>query len=134
MRKLGLAAALLAISASGGCVSLGSNPGIADYGNLQQQIKYYYEANAWERGAACVNPEFYGITRADIVQQSEDRLVLQVQYAWRDYGNDNDSWDRFGGNSIGGYCNGFGERQFVLVPREGGGWVVRAMTGEQRGS
>jgi hypothetical protein len=93
-------------------------PPLPDHPGAVAAIEDYYRQHAWEEGARCVLPRM-DVTQADVVKASEDRLVVDVRYFWRDSRNESDN--------SGTTCAGFASRTFTLVQ----GQVVE-MAGEQR--
>lgn len=107
-------------------------PELAGYPGLQYRIESYYRDHAWERNATCLQPRM-DITSVEILEDSPERVVLDVRYFWRDevFGNDDDGV--FGVQGVGvGSCSGFDRRTFVLDRLTDGGLAVRSMTGPQR--
>lgn len=118
-----------------GCSAQG--PPLAGLEGGQWAVVRYYEAHAWERGATCPSPRMR-VLGWRVVEQTPERTIVDVRYRWWDESRRDSG--RFGTNGpfpwrVGGgfgVCEGFGERQFVLVPGGQGGSSVRQMTGEQR--
>jgi uncharacterized protein YcfL len=81
-------------------------------------IESFYDRNAWEEGARCVGPSM-SVTRAEVLEETANRLVVQVRYYWRD--------NRLMSDRGASTCSGFATRTFTL---ENG--AVVSMTGEQR--
>ncbi len=99
----------------------------------QLAIMSYYDSHATEQHASCTTPQMTAITRATVVQDTPQKLVLAIRYTYQPF-------SRGGGMTIDGKghesritgCSDFATRQFTLA-RTPGGVVVRSMTGEQRG-
>jgi hypothetical protein len=106
-----------------GCSSV-----LGEQSELDGTIERYYEAHASERGGQCLAPYIDGITSADVVEESPDRLVVDVRYLYRDRIKDQPR-DNPANALIG--CVGYGERQFVLA-RNGDTLTVQEMTGPRR--
>lgn len=107
---VGMTALLLA-----GCASIEPLP---DHPGAIAAIEDYYRQHAWEEGARCVLPEME-VTRARLIESSDERTVVEVRYFW---------WDeRAATDRQGNTCTGFDTRTFRLA----GGRVVE-MSGEQR--
>lgn len=105
-------------------------PQLAGEPGLQYRIESYYRDNAWERNATCLQPRM-DITSVTILEDTPERMVLDVRYFWKDEGYDND--DAFGFPGAVGSCSGFSQRSFVLGRATDGTLFVRSMTGPQRG-
>lgn len=130
MRRRIMTGLLPAIALTAACSAQG--PSLAGLEGGQWAVVRYYEQNAWERGATCPSPRMR-VLGWRVVDQTPERTIVDVRYRWWDESrrNDDDRWPwRVGGGF--GVCEGFGERQFVLVPGGQGGSSVRQMTGEQR--
>ena len=100
---------------------------------VQAAISTYYRDHAAEYDAGpCNRPYFDAITRADVVEEDADHLVLDVRYAFRDRLRDDEDSDRVPPSSRR-VCWGFESRQFTLTKETG---VVRVteMTGLKRGA
>jgi hypothetical protein len=119
-----LAAALAACGYEG--------PSLAGYKGLQFKVVSFYEARAFEKNATCTRPRMTPV-RAAVVEETPERVVMNVRYHFRDEGqeNDDDEFWRSGGGVLG-RCNDWGERTFTLAKRADGGLDVIAMTGPQR--
>ncbi len=119
---------LLALLAQAACAP--RNPELAPYRGVEFEIETYYETRAWERNATCLRPEI-SIARIDTVEDTPERLVLNVRYFWEDtaFGRDDEMFPMRGGGS---WCSGFSERVFTLAKRPDGRVTVSAMTGPQR--
>ena len=123
---------LLLLLALGACSMQG--PPLAGYEGLQYKVVSYYEANALEKNAACPRPRMTPV-RATVVEETPERVVMNVRYRWWDEGqNDNHGNFPFGGTGTGtgGYCNDWNERTFTLAKNTAGGLDVVSMTGPQR--
>lgn len=97
---------------------------LVGYPQLAENVRNYYQRNAWERSATCVQPYMTGILRAEIVERPDpDTALVKVRYAWRDGVSDDDP------PFVG--CNGISERLFVVDTRDQIPRVV-SMDGEQR--
>jgi hypothetical protein len=82
------------------CASAGSPEAAA--------ITSYYERHAQEENGYCPSPYIDGITRREVVEESAERLVLNVGYLYRDRSKD--------GTDPGQMreCVGYATRRFVL--------------------
>ena len=95
---------------------------------LEDAVERFYEAHASERGGQCLAPYIDGIARADVVEESAHRLVVDVRYLYRDRIKDQPR-DNPANALIG--CVGYGQRQFVLA-RNDDTLTVQEMTGPRR--
>lgn len=119
----GMAALAVVLLALVGCAEPWPGQSLVGYPQLREEVRQRYERDAWERSATCVQPLMTGILRAEIVEQTEGRMVVLVRYAWRDQVSDDDP------PFVG--CNGIAERRFTVDTR---GDIARVigMDGEQR--
>jgi len=127
MRLRTVAAATILLLAA--CAN--ANPdGLPAFYQLQFELESFYAKRAQEQGASCNLPRM-GITRVLIVEETDERYVLNVTYFWRDtaYGPGNDFF--FTPSPIN-YCQGWSQREFVVAKRTGGGYSVTSMSGPQR--
>lgn len=100
---------------------------------VQAAISTYYRDHAVEYDAGpCYRPYFDAITRAEVVEEDADHLVLDLRYSFRDRLRDDEDSNRIPPSSRR-VCWGFESRQFTLGKETG---VVRVtdMTGPQRGA
>lgn len=109
-----------------GCSYAG--PSVAGYPGLQYRIISYYGANAVERAAVCPNPEMQSVTSARVVEDTPERVVMDVRYYWIDWSQ---AVDR-GGASIT-TCRDWSERTFTFAPDTAGNLQVVDMTGPRKG-
>ena len=124
-----LAIALLGAATLGGCANTG--PGsLGDTISLRREIVWFYERNAWERSASCLQPKM-SISDMRLIEETDERLVFDVRYFYDDPSYGRRSRGSFG--VPGNYCFGTGQRTFVVIKRQGGGYTVGSMTGPQRG-
>ena len=117
-----LAAATAALS---GCAWRG--PSLAGHEGLQWEVISYYGARALEHGAMCPQPQITAVTRTRVLEETPERVVMDLRYHYRD---DTMTVDSGGGTKYG--CDGFGERDFTFARSTAGGLDVLAMTGPQR--
>ena len=68
----------------------------------------HYERHASEQHGRCLNPYMDALTRLEIVEDTEARLVVDARYFYRDRFMD-------GGDGMGVDCAGFSERRFTLT-------------------
>ncbi|WP_191060626.1 hypothetical protein [Geminicoccus harenae] len=120
-KVLGLGLALLLM----GCAAARD---LGPYTDLRWKIESYYRDHAWEEGARCVLPRM-SITQWEVLEETPDKLVIGVRYAWAD--DRNSGFDPELGRSQAGTCQGFNSRVFTVV-RGPAGMQVESMTGEQR--
>ena len=106
----------LGLLAAAGCVGgeIAGQPG------LKTALKRHYDARALEENGLCRSPELGLVTSSSIEEQSADRLVVRVSYAYKD--------PNF---KLLGDCRGFGTRLFT-VARGAKGFEVLEMTGPRR--
>lgn len=121
----GRAAAALAVAAFGAAACSLQGPPLAGFDGLQHEAVSFYRDNAAERGFACVRVTMTPV-RAEIVEETADRVTLNVGYRW--------SSDRQARGSSPGpaNCNGSGERTFTFARNASGRLVAVDMTGERR--
>jgi hypothetical protein len=92
---------------------------------IKRAIVRYHEQHASEGGARCFSPYIDGISQVRVLEDTPERLVVDVRYFWRDRVQDS------GGGGIGQNCTGFSERTFTLQRTQSGGLAVVRMTGQQ---
>jgi hypothetical protein len=107
----------LAVSA---CTTAPSD--LTGFPGTEPQIRAFYEARAFERGATCPQPFIRDITRTEEVSDDGRLLVLRVDYAFD---------IRLRSSRFGNRCQGFGSRLFTFE-RVDGELRIREMSGEQR--
>jgi len=106
----------LALVAAAGC----AGGQIAGQPGLKPVIQLYYDTRALEENGLCRSPELGLVTSSSIEEQSADRLVVRVSYAYKD--------PNF---KLLGDCRGFGTRLFT-VAKGAKGYEVLEMTGPRR--
>ncbi len=90
---------------------------LAGYEGLTFKIESYYADHAVEENGTCRAPEMRGITKVQVLEDSEERLVLRVRYYFQD--------DAFGVYddpeipTVRVRCRGFRTRDFVIDKRAG---------------
>lgn len=117
----------------GGCGVQG--PGLPGYPEpgLQFKVISFYDRLAMERNATCPQPRMQAITRAQIIDETPQNVVMNIRYHWFDEGQiDTDDSGLVRPFPALQRCNGWGERTFTFVKRTDGTLDVQAMTGEQR--
>ena len=102
-------------------VAFAAAPFTAVYSSSLGPLERYYEAHASERGGRCRAPYVDGITNTDIVEETPERLVVEVRYLYRDRINTDSSSS----------CIGYGVRRFVLA-KNGSTMNVQEMSGPTR--
>ena len=83
-------------------------------------IRRYYESNAAEENNACSALLMSGVSRLEVVSDSDGRLVVDVTYFYSNTAHRGSM-----------RCRGTGNRQFTLT-RSAGNLQVADMTGERR--
>jgi len=89
---------------------------------IERAIMRYYEYNATEENRTCLSPYIDGLTQAEVVEETPERLVVDARYFYRDRFKD----DR--GDGLGRDCTGYAGRRFTLAKTDAGVAVVE-MTG-----
>jgi hypothetical protein len=97
-----------------------SSPQLTAQPEIMAAIRRYYESNAAEQNNACSAPIMSGVSRSEVVSDSEGQLVVDVTYTYGNYVSRSSS-----------RCRGFGNRRFTLT-NEAGRFQVVGMTGERR--
>ena len=114
-----IAAVLAALLAAAGCAGgVGQETGaLAPYPGIEQQMISYYDANASEHDDGCLGVEMSDITRATIVSDTPQELVVRVEY-----------WFDTPGQSArqSGGCEGFASRLFTFT-KSGGALSLESM-------
>jgi hypothetical protein len=105
------------------CASEPGRTGSLEVGERREvlaAIRRYYESNAAEENNACSSLLMSGVTRTEVVSDSDRRMVVDVTYFYNN--------DAHRGSMR---CRGTGNRQFTLT-RGTDGFQVVDMTGERR--
>lgn len=105
-------------------------PSLAGREGLTWPVQRYYLEHASERQGMCPRPAIRTITRSEVVEDSEERLVLRLRYSWQDEGQ-LDQVDALGFLRPDD-CRGFATRDFTFAKLPGGGLEVIEMSGERR--
>ena len=121
----GLRVATLAVLGLGlaACASESGRTGSLEVGERRPviaAIRRYYESNAAEENNACSALLMSGVTRTEVVSDSDGRMVVDVTYFYTN--------DAHRGSMR---CRGTANRQFTLT-RSADGFQVVDMTGERR--
>lgn len=103
-------------------------PGLAGQAGLQREVQSFYAARAMEANARCPNPRMTSVTSTDVVEDTPERLVLDIRYYWVDDGQTVDSGG--GGSKI--ICRDRGQRRFTFARDPHGRLEVVGMGGAQR--
>ena len=119
--------ALVGLAALSACTYPG--PELAGQPGLQWQVMSFYSARATERSFTCNTPQMRTITAARVIDDTPDRLVMDLRYTWVD---DNSAIDMPHGGSI--LCQDWGERTFTFSRSTDGTLAVLSMSGPQRRS
>lgn len=114
-----------------GCSSSIFKGELAGYDGLATKIRFYYADNALEENGMCRRPELQAITRTDVIEDTSEKLVLQIRYHYQDNAFAQDFGDGENGALILFSCRGFENRTFV-VDKTPEGLVVASMTGAIR--
>jgi hypothetical protein len=123
MRRAATLAPLLVLAACGW-----KGPGVAGYAGLQRPIMSFYDDRAIEENAMCPQPRMTAIVRSEVVEETPDRVVMDLRYHYRDDMMTVDTGD--GGTKYG--CDDFAERRFTFARATDGGLRVEGMSGAQR--
>jgi hypothetical protein len=138
-----LSSILLAAIPLGACAQLMEGPSVAGYPGLQWQLQSFYGARALEENAMCTRPQMTAVTGYQIVEDTPERVVMNVRYHYRDEGAADFDDDEFGFPRFRfgtGSCDSWAQRTFVLAKAKGGQpspsgrpqVFVQSMTGPQR--
>lgn len=100
-------------------------PSLAGYEGLQVPVQRYYETYATEKGGTCRRPQMWSITQSEVLEDTDEQLVLRIRYSWRD-----DAFERQRPGVVFRTCDGFAERVFTIDKTTG--LQVVDMTGERR--
>lgn len=112
-----------------GCAGMNS---LAGREGLAVPVRNYYADNATEEGGICPTPIIRSITGTEVVEETDERLVLRLRYAYQDRSNSAVEVDALGFIQPLG-CTGFATRTFTIsVGPEGGPAEVLDMSGERR--
>ncbi len=102
-------------------------PGIAGHEGLQHRVQSYYAGRAMERGASCPGPRMNTITHAEVVEDTPERVVMDLRYRWVDDRQTVDS-----GESTRSVCQGSSGRRFTFARTGDGGLEVESMSGPRK--
>lgn len=107
-------------------------PGLAGYPGLQFQVISFYDTNAIEQNATCTQPRMRSVTGAQVIDENQQQVVMNIRYYWFDEMNTRDSDSLLAPAPFLQRCNGFAERTFTFVKMTDGSLQVRSMSGPQR--
>jgi hypothetical protein len=102
-------------------------PALEGHAGLQYRVISYYDAHASEREAACPNPEMQSITSSRVIEDTPERVVMDIRYYWVDWSQATD----IGSGSIT-TCRDWGERTFTFARATDGSLEPLSMTGAQK--
>jgi signal transduction histidine kinase len=123
-------AVLAALLLLAGCGYQG--PAVAGYPGLQFKIESFYDSNATEQNWTCTQPRMRGVTGAQVVEETPERVVMNVRYYWYDEAQTIEEDNLPFPGPFFQRCNGFAERTFTFAKRTDGSLDVIGMTGSQR--
>ncbi len=121
---------LLPLLAAFGAGCSWQGPSLAGHEGLQWQVISYYDARALEMNAVCTRPRMTTITNTELVEETPQRIVMDLRYPYRDDGN---SISVEGAGDKPG-CDGWAERRFTFGKTSAGNLLVESMSGPQRQS
>lgn len=106
------------VLALAGCVEPREMPiwSLAGEPGLLWDVKRHYERHAMEEHGRCLMPQFEGVTRYVVLEETDERMVLALGYFYTDFARDGDDCSRFRPARcfIMRECRGFGERTFTV--------------------
>ncbi len=120
-----------------GCQQYWRDSGVWDVGEhkgLLLDISQYYHRHATEEEGYCRSPIIDGVTRAEVIEENDDKVWISIRYAYRDFLKDDDDCDpkwRPLRCTIHRECRGFASRTFEAVKNETG-YRVTEMAGPRR--
>src|SRR5918999_120753 len=129
-------AALLCAIVLQACTDPKTNPAweLAGEPGLLYQLKVYYEHHAVEEGGICTRPLLEGATGYRVATDTEDEMVIDLSYYYRDMVRDDEDCDDLPNANrcfVMARCRGFAERTFT-VERTAEGLKVVSMSGPER--
>lgn len=107
-------------------------PALAGYPGLQFQVVSFYDTNAIEQNATCTQPRMRSVTGAQVIDENQQQVVMNIRYYWFDESNSRFDDNMFFPAPVLDRCNGFAERTFTFVKMTDGSLQVRSMSGPQR--
>lgn len=136
-RHLTSAASLFLCLSLAGCQQYWLDSGIWDVGEhkgLLLDISNYYHRHASEGGGFCRSPILDGVSRAEIIEENDEKVWVSIRYRYRDFLKDGDDCDpkwRPLRRTIHRECRGFASRIFEAAKTEAG-YEVTEMAGPRR--
>lgn len=123
---VGLGVGLLVLA---GCAAANT---LAGREGLVVPVKNYYADNATEKGGICPTPIMRAITQTEVLEETDERLVLRLRYTYQDQSFSSVEVDALGFVQPQS-CVGFATRTFTIATGpEGGAAEVLDMSGERR--
>lgn len=102
-------------------------PALEGHAGLQQQVISFYNANASERQAICPNPAMQSITSSRVVEDTPEKVVMDIRYYWVDWSQ---AVDVQGGSVT--TCRDWSERTFTFARNSDGSLQPQSMTGPRK--
>jgi hypothetical protein len=87
---------------------------LAGHPGLLYDVQLYYQRNALEENGRCSSPLLQGVSRAEVLAEDDEQLVIRLTYRYRDAIRDD---RRLGG--IFRECEGFASRTFTIAKADG---------------
>lgn len=106
-----------------GCTAIATSGDLLGFTGLGNDVRRFYERNAWEDNGSCLLPRMTAILRAEVVDEGPETATIRVRYVWVS--------STGAGQDGGNTCRGTAERDFVIRPTDDRATVV-GMTGGQR--
>jgi hypothetical protein len=103
---------------------------LAGHPGLLYWIRFYYERNALEENGRCTAPLLEGVSRAEVLSEDQDQLVIRLDYRYRDFVRDEPRAPS-GALPFFRECVGFASRTFTIAKGPEGLRVV-GMDGPQK--
>lgn len=123
---VGMSIGLLLLAGCAGMNTLAGREGLA------VPVRNYYADHATEEGGLCPTPLIRGITQTEVLEETDERLVLRLRYTYQDQMFSSMEVDSLGFVQPQS-CVGFASRVFTIsVGPEGGAAEVLEMSGPQR--
>lgn len=117
------------------CTDPKTNPAwtLAGEPGLLYQVKLYYEHHAVEEAGICTRPLLEGTTGYRVVKDTEEEMVVDLGYYYRDMVRDDDDCSRLFPHRCFAMrtCRGFAQRTFT-IDRTAGEPKVVDMSGPER--
>ena len=83
-RIAGIVATVLWLAACSGDPAQNPAWTLAGHPGLLYWVKFYYERNALEENGRCTAPLLEGVSRAEVLSEDQDQLVVALVYRYRD--------------------------------------------------